>query len=765
MKRFRLGHLRLTAGSVAFAFLIPVCAQGQERSQDRNAALRLGVDAPEQQGIIDLPRLQGPIRVDGLSDEPAWQDIEPVPLTMYQPTFRGESDREIELRVAYDDQAIYVAARFYHEDPSEVRAFTLTRDRQAGDDAFSIMLDTFNDNENAVRFTGFPLGTRMDHAIVEDGVAGGAGNLSWNTFWDYQSQITDDGWFGEMRIPLSSLRFEKQPDGTVIMGLLGFTYESARDTRWTYPAQPSSAQYQKVSGYQDVRLRGVEPTNPVYVSPYLLTSRAMGQELAPDGTVFVANSERSTEIGGDVKLTPTPNLTLDLTVNTDFAAVEADQQQVNLTRFSLFFEEKRLFFQERAGIFGFQTGADRGTLFHSRRIGLDGGRPIRLLGGARLVGRAGSWDLGVIAMQTDRDEATGRASENFGVLRLRRQVLNPYSFVGTMGTSRIGRDGRYNVTYGVDGLFRLFGDDYLTLKWVQTFQGGDTTLDMAPTGLDAGRIVLDWTRRSLRGLSYQNVYVWSGPGYLPGIGYEPRSNFTRAQSDWNYSWFPGTSGALRRIWIGAENNVWIRNDDDQVDTGQLMPFVQLETRNGVTLKFSTTTAYENVPDTFDLSDGAIVPAGRYWATQGSAELRAARGWPIRPNVTLRAGEFFDGTRFGTNLSFDWPMSPHLEISGGWVWDRIRFTDRGQSFDSNLIRLNLRAALDTHFSVDAFSQYNTVTDRVSTNTRVRYNFREGQDLWLVWNEALVTERDVVGLPRLPFEEARTLTLKYTHTLVF
>ena len=751
--------------SVAIALVSAAGMAGRVSSQDRNDALRRGVTSPEASGVIDLPRMGGRVVLDGLSDEAAWQGIEPLPLTMYQPSFRGESDREIQLLVGYDDEAMYVAARFFHDDPSEVRAFTLTRDRQAGDDAFSLMLDTFNDNENAVRFTGFPLGTRMDHSIADDGVAGGAGNTSWNTFWDYEARITDDGWFGEMRIPLSSLRFETQPDGSVVMGLMGFTYESARDTRWTYPAQPASAQYQKVSGYQDVRLRGVEPTNPVYFSPYAITGSSRTAPLNAAGDAFVPATERKIEAGADLKLTPSPNLTLDLTLNTDFAAVEADQQQINLTRFSLFFDEKRLFFQERAGIFGFQTGADRGTLFHSRRIGLDGGRPVRLLGGARMVGRVGSWDLGLIEMQTARDDEGGLASENFGVLRLRRQVLNANSFVGVMSTSRIGTDGLYNVTYGLDGLLRLFGDEYLTLKWLQTFQGGDEARNALASGMDAGRVVLDWTRRSLRGLSYQNAFAWSGAGYEPGVGFEPRQDFTRVQSDWNYSWFPGSSATLRRIWLGSENNVWFRNIDDRVDTGQLSSFLQVETARGVTMKLSVTTDYEDVPDAFELSAEADVLAGSYWATQGVAEMRAARGWPIRPNVTITAGQFFDGDRFGVNTSFDWPLSSHLEVSGGWGWDRIRFDARGQAFDANLLRLTMRGALDTHLSVDTFAQYSSLTDRVTTNTRLRYNFREGQDLWLVWNEGMNLERDVLGGPRLPFEDARTFTLKYTHTLIF
>jgi hypothetical protein len=347
-----------------------------------------------------------------------------------------------------------------HDDPSEIRAFSLTRDTWNGDDTFGVLLDTFNDNENAVRFAGLPLGARFDMSISGDGqveytASAGPTGMSWNTHWEVRTRITDEGWFGEMRIPFSSLRFETEPDGSVVMGMMAYAYEPGAETRWTFPAIPRSALYTQVSAWQDVRLHGIEPRNPVYVSPYGLANSVRSTELVETGDRYHDLTDRGWEFGGDVKLNPTRNLTLDLTANTDFAAVEADQQQVNLTRFSLFFDEKRPFFQERAGIFEFATGTDRGTLFYSRRIGLSDGRPVRILGGARLVGRVGSWDVGLTEMQTAEDGDL--ASENFGVLRVRRRVLNPHSYIGGMSTSRVASRGGYSITYSLDGQFRVRG--------------------------------------------------------------------------------------------------------------------------------------------------------------------------------------------------------------------------------------------------------------------------------------------------------------------
>jgi hypothetical protein len=510
-------------------------------------------------------------------------------------------------------------------------------------------------------------------------------------------------------------------------------------------------------------MQGIESKNPMYLSPYVLGNSARRTELDAVGTRFEDLADRGWEVGGDLKINPTPNLTLDLTLNTDFAAVEADQQQVNLTRFSLFFDEKRQFFQERAGIFAFETGTDRGTLFYSRRIGLsDDGQPIPILGGARLVGRVGSWDVGLIEMQTD--DSGESVSENFGVFRVRRRIVNANSFVGGMATTRLASGGSYNVTYGVDGQLRLWGDEYLTLRWLQTLQGGDTDRDAAPAGSDAGRFVLDWSRRRFQGLSYQNVLVWSGPGYDPAMGFEARQDFRRAQSDWNYQWFPSLESRWRRVWVGVESNTWVRNSDDEVDTGQLRPFLTLETNNGLSVTLNTNTQYEDVPSDFTISDAADVPSGSYWATEAALRFEAPRGWSVRPNATVTAGQFFDGSRLAVSHDVDWPVSPFLQLRGGWEWNRIRFADRGQSFDANLLRLTARAALDTHLSLNVFAQYNSLLDQIATNARLRYNFREGQDLWLVWNEGLNVQRDILGVPRLPLSNARTLTIKYTHTLI-
>ena len=255
---------------------------------------------------------------------------------------------------------------------------------------------------------------------------------------------------------------------------------------------------------------------PFYVAPYLLGGGERVFSLNEAESAYSRDDQPTYEAGLDVKYGLTSNLTFDLTLNTDFAQVELDDQQINLTRFSLFFPEKRIFFQKRSSIFDFGFG-ESNRLFHSRRIGIHEGSPVRIYGGARLVGRLGAWDVGMLDMQTSPFEDL--SSENFGVFRMRRQVINPYSYVGGIVTSRIGAGGEYNTAYGLDGIFRLFGHDYLELKWVQTFDDGGSN-DL--TSLDPARIYLNWERRTFDGFAYALNYSRAGPAYDPGLGFEIR---------------------------------------------------------------------------------------------------------------------------------------------------------------------------------------------------------------------------------------------------
>ncbi|HSJ09377.1 MAG TPA: carbohydrate binding family 9 domain-containing protein, partial [Longimicrobiales bacterium] len=344
-----------------------------------------------QTAPMELARLQGAISLDGVMDDEAWQRILPLPLTMYLPVAGGEPTQRTEIRVAYDDEHLYVGGWFYDDDSSGIRINSLYRDRWNGDDALAICIDAFNDNRNAKWFGTTPGGIRFDILLSDDG---NTQNPSWDTFWDSRVTVTGEGWFAEVRIPFSSLGFVVDDAQRAVMGLTVTRLVSRSAERVTFPAIDPSVEFRRPSAAQDVVLRDVRTRRPLHVTPYAMTGRA-DHAVAAVPTGFRREHDTSTEVGLDVRFPLSSQLSLDLSVNTDFAQAEADDQQVQLDRSPLFFPKRRRFFQE---------------------------------GGARLVGRVGDWDVGLLDMQTQA--AHGLPAENAGVLRLRRGILNPWSTAG-----------------------------------------------------------------------------------------------------------------------------------------------------------------------------------------------------------------------------------------------------------------------------------------------------------------------------------------------
>jgi hypothetical protein len=704
--------------------------------------------------------LPEPIVLDGNVDDAAWEEVTPLDLTMYTPTFGGTPTERSEIMVAYDDSYLYVAGRLYDSEPDGVAVKTLYRDRYSGDDVFGIVLDSYNDHETAVWFTTNPAGVQADRTVANDGefTLGRPMNADWNTFWDVATVRNHDGWFAEMRIPFSSLGFQDD-DGHVEMGMSVYRLIARKNERHIYPGTPPDwgfLSFAKPSKTKRVSLEGVRSKSPVYVTPYALGGLSREAALDSAGLAYGFDNDATRELGLDLKYNVTDNLTIDLTANTDFAQVEADDQQVNLTRFSLFFPEKRQFFQERASVFEFNTGGFS-RLFHSRRIGLDDGRPVRLIGGARVVGRVGGTDVGALNMQTARVD--GLPSENFGVLRLKQRVLNQNSTVGGIVTTRVGEDGGYNVALGVDGAIRLVGDEYVIVKWAQTFDDAD-----APglNALDRGRILARWERRRQTGLSYSAEYIRSGSAYSPELGFQMREDFSFVSNDLQYQWLLGESSPFHSVSIGSTALTYVRDGDKTVETGLVEPSLNIEFKNNARLTLSQQNSYESVRDTFSLSDETDVPTGDYWFHSGFLHFEASRAATFRPTFTVSAGSFYDGWNAAFQAAPAWNISSHLEFAGEYQFNLIRFPDRQQSLNAHLVRLRVDAAADVHLSFSAFLQYNSTADVASLNARLRYRFREGNDLWLVYDEGLNTERDATGAPRLPLSQNRALLVKYTYT---
>jgi len=720
-------------------------------------------DDSRKKELIELRRVRGSIKLDGFSDEPAWEGVDSLPLVMFMPNFGEKPSQRTEALIAYDDDFLYIAGRLYDSESDKIQSNSMKRDSDdPSSEWFGIVIDSYNDKENALAFFTTPSGLRWDAEVTNDALEPNPYNLSWNTFWDVATVQTEQGWFAEIRIPFSSLRFQDE-EGRVVMGII-VRRRIARNSEWdVYPPIPPNWGFYgifKPSKAQEVLLQGVYSRSPLYVSPYLLGGQGQFTELNDSGTALERGKSIEREAGFDIKYGLTSHLTLDVTVNTDFAQVEADDEQINLTRFSLFFPEKRLFFQERSGIFEFDFAkGDNSQLFYSRRIGIHEGQIVHIYGGARLVGRAGSWDLGFLNMQTA--PAGSLPSENFGVFRIRRQMFNPYSYVGAMTTTRIGVDGRYNVAYGLDAIIRVFGDDYLTLKWAQTFAN-----DYAnnPLSLTPARLRLNWRRRSSKGWGYAASLDRAGAEYDPGVGFEPRDDFSKLAVGLIYGWLPGSSTKLFSHQVSLTGISFFRNTDKEVDSFSLSTGWQFRMKSGWEGQFMPALYFENVPEDFDLSDEAEVLTGRYTFAGIHGEFSTPSGNSKYLKAMLDWGSFYDGWRTSLGIEPRWNVSPNLELSATYQLNRIEFSDRDQRFHAHIGQLRALYMMNTKISVTTFIQYNSSVDAVIGNIRFRYNPREGIDLYLVYNESLNTVRWRENL-HYPLSNDRALLLKYRHTFNF
>lgn len=722
---------------------------------------------------VVIEKLGSQVNFDGIPDEECWKSITPVPFVMHAPVFGKEPSEKTDSRIGYDDKYLYFATRMFFADPSMKQAASLKRDYLGmGGDWFGVMLDTYNDKENALAFFTSPDGLRWDATILKDAVTSLPDqmpfNISWNTFWDVRTSADSTGWALEMRIPFSSLRFQ-EINGEVRMGLIVHRWIPSRNETDLFPAVPPNwgeTSAMKPSQAQEIVLKGIKPDSPIYIAPYLLGGYEGNYTLNNLGTEYTKDSKPLVEGGLDLKYGLTNNLIMDLTVNTDFAQVEMDEQQVNLTRFSLFFPEKRTFFLERSSVFDFALGGNS-NLFYSRRIGLsDDGDPIRIYGGARITGRIGKWDLGVLDMQTaplnlKNDAGVSEEvlpSENFGVLRFRRQVINDNTYIGAMLTSRLGVDGSYNLAYGLDGIFRVYGNDYLDIKWSQSFENGVA----GNSWKDPTRIMARWERRSSKGLGYNIGYSQSGIHYNPGMGFEMMDDFASVRAGIKYGWLPGETKKLYSHSPELRLLYMTYIDDNSLMSLNYTAAWNFQTKNQWQGMASIVLSSENVRDSLELiEDEVYIPAGEYKFASFEGMLTSPGTKPFFVISMLKAGSFYDGSRVSLNMQPTWNISKHLELGGLYNIDYLDFSGRNLTVINHIAGVKAFYMYNTKLSLSLYLQYNTAASGILTNLRLRYNPREGNDLYLVFNEGRNTNLDREQ-PRLPVYESRSLMVKYVYT---
>ena len=716
--------------------------------------------------------LAAPPVVDGRLDDDAWSGLEPLEgFTQREPVEGQPVSQPTEVRVGYDDAALYIGAWLFDEDPSGIVTGQTLRDASLDDsDAFVVVLDTYLDRQNALVFGTTPAGIEYDGQVTGEGVGGGRGggrqqrgsaggfNLNWDASWEVATSRDDRGWYAEMRIPFSTLRYGAGGAQDWGLNLERKIRRNSEQSMWA----PLPRQF----GVYRISLAGTlaleaPARRTVSISPYALVDGFRDYGVPSPETEF------GQQIGGDAKIGLNQSLTLDLTVNTDFAQAEVDDQQVNLTRFSLFFPEKRAFFLENAGTFA--VGASRSAeLFFSRRIGLQGGREVPIQAGARMTGKVGAFQVGMLNIQTDEafhfDDVTGAGeriapANNFGVLRAYREFGNR-SQLGTIFVSRLNTADAedHNLTYGIDGRLgigeALTFDGWASLTTTPVRDGEETS----GSGFNGGEYGFAGGMRYVtRDWQVTTGFRQIGDAFNPEVGFVNRRGYR--QLNWRFlrhlrtdgvPWFrefrPHISG--NSWWtLGGFNESYLLHFDNhfQFENGA---FFQLPGFN---------FTGEGLERPFAIREDIVIPSGTYHNVDWEFRANTNRGAPLSLSVGWELGGFYSGTRFGPNATLAYRYGDKLSASFITNYFDVRL-DEG-SFRTAVLRFNASYSFTPRVYLQANVQYNDDTKDVGSNVRFAWLDTAGTGLYIVWNDTSHTgSLERTGIMAGP--KQRQLVVKYS-----
>ncbi|MCZ6750261.1 MAG: DUF5916 domain-containing protein [Acidobacteria bacterium] len=633
------------------------------------------------------------------------------------------------MRILFDTHHIYFGVICYDSNPAGIRATELRRDNSLeNDDIFELILDTFHDRRNGYLFRINPLGTLFDATVTNEGQTYSEDSderwdANWDEKWEAQTQINGQGWSAEIAIPFKSVRFLS---GDRIVWGVNFHRSIKRkneDVFWT--AHNRDFRFVEVS--RAGQLEGLAEIQgfTLRLKPFFTTG---GSQMVRGGR---KETENLTKIGiEDAKYLITSQLALDLTVNPDFAQAEVDEAQVNLTRFNLFFPEKREFFQEGAGIFLFGTGRRRPwegpqvLLFHSRRIGLSEGRDaeeIPILGGLKLTGQQGPLEIGLLNMQTRRSGET--PGQNFAVVRVKGNIL-ARSYVGAIFTrNTAGLSGNDNKVAGVDASFTFFRN--LNLRGFLAKGGSADQEDRKWAGL--GR--MEWNSDRL-GVVLERLTVPKEENFIAEAGFLTREDMKRNLVKASYK--PRPDIALVRQFQFTPALEYITNLEGELETREALMEWATDFESGDAIEFEFSRFFERLVRPFRIrGGGGTVPPGDYSFNEFRTMFQAFRGRKVSGDLRIETGGFFNGSRTSIGGSVQLKPSQNLSLDPGYEWNRISLPDTSFStleFNSQVnYSFSQKWLTRTTFLLDSQGKEYTV------NFRLNYIFRPGDDLFVVYNE--------------------------------
>ena len=709
---------------------------------------------------VRAQRTTMPLRIDGRLDEAIYENVPAISdFIQNEPREGAPANERTDAWVFFDDEHIYVVARCWETEPDRLVANEMRRDNVGivRNDNFAWSFDTFFDKRNGVLFEVNAIGGRIDGQVTDESQV----NIDWNPVWEVVTGRFEGGWVVEAAIPFKSLRY--RPGRGQVWGL-----QLRRVSRWRNEISyltPVPAVFGARGHFQvslAATLTGFEAppgSRNLEVKPYAIADLTTDKTSTPAVT-----NELGGDVGVDVKYGVTQNLTADLTINTDFAQVEADEQQVNLTRFSLFFPEKREFFLENQGLFAFGGagtgpfggGGETPVLFYSRRIGLDDDREIPIDVGGRLTGRVGKFNVGLMNIQTGDEPVMETRETNFSVIRVKRDVLRKSS-IGALFTRRsvssLGPGS--SETYGVDGLFAFYDNLNLNTYWATTKTpavGDDDVSYRSQLEYDGDRYGLELERLAV------------GTQFNPDVGFLRREDFERSFGAVRFSPRPGSIALIRKFsWEGDFD--YITSRAGVLETRQLQGAFGIEFENSDMFNVEYTRSYEYLDEPFDITSGVTISVGGYSFQDVLTTYEFGRQRKMSGRVSYQHGSFFSGDKTTVDFGLGGGSGRgRLEITPQFSFEpgmSINWVDlvEGQ-FTTTLVTTRTTYTFTPLMFFSGLIQYNSGNETVGANLRFRWEYRPGSELFVVYNE----QRDTLT-PRFPGLENRAFIVKVNRLFRF
>lgn len=755
---------------IAILFLLPVCSRAQDStaapgasSPGESAALPADFEGPpppvppatmarDEQGraTIRAVHVEVPLRIDGQLDEPLYTSVSPITdFIQTEPQPGAPATEKTEIWVSFDRNNVYVSARAWESHPERVVANEMRRDSstifQNDDIAFSF--DTFYDRRNDYVFNINPIGGRMDGQDMNEG---SIHNGDWNPVWKVTTGKFEGGWTVEAAIPFKSLRYQS---GTAQV----WSFQVRRNNRWKNEISYITriADGWGFNGISQVShsatLVGIEAppgSRNLEIKPYAIS------DLTTDKTTGVNNDFHS-DFGLDVKYGLSQNLTADFTYNTDFAQAEADEQQINLTRFSLFFPEKREFFLENQGLFLFGGAttsiSSRQTpiMFYSRRIGLDNGQQIPIRAGGRTTGRIGRFSVGLLDIGTKEDASFGIPAANFSVVRIKRDILRKSS-IGTIFTRRsslLNRDGA-GETYGLDGGFAFYNNLRIDTYWARTHTPGLTTDD------SSHRFQLNYNGDRY-GVRLERLAV--GSNFNPEVGYVQRKDMLNHYALLRFSPRPRSIQSVRKFsWQGSMN--YIEDGRGHLETRALTGQFGIEFQNGDRFNINYSSNYEFLKRPFAIGPDVSLPIGGYDFRNTHVEYVFGPQRTVAGTFSIDKGTFYSGHKTTTGYKGRVKISSQVSLEPNISVNRIDLPEG--SFTTNLVSSRATYTITPLMFVSGLVQYSSSTHSIGTNARFRWEYSPGSELFIVYNDT----RDTLQ-PGFPGLQNRSLIVKINRLFRF